>query len=130
MKYLLDSDVVVDVLKGRTESGDLLRSLYPDGLALSVIALSELQEGILSSHDPRKHARGLRDFLKGVRILGVSRRIAERNAELLADLRLRKRDVNYRAFDLLIAATALHHKLTLVTRNRRDYQDIPGLTLH
>jgi predicted nucleic acid-binding protein len=29
----------------------------------------------------------------------------------------------------MIAATALEHNLTLVTRNRVDYQDIPGLTL-
>jgi predicted nucleic acid-binding protein len=130
VKYLLDSDVVVVVLKGQTQTAHLLQALYPDGLAISVIALSELHEGIVGSYDPRKHMRGLRRFLKGVRVLGVSRHIAERNAELRADLRRRKRDVSFRAFDLLIAATALQHNLTLVTRNRRDYQDIPGLTLH
>ena len=32
--------------------------------------------------------------------------------------------------DLFIAATALHHDLTLVTRNRRRFDRIPGLTLY
>jgi toxin FitB len=32
--------------------------------------------------------------------------------------------------DLLIAATALNHGLTLVTRNRRHFQRVPQLTLH
>jgi predicted nucleic acid-binding protein len=35
--------------------------------------------------------------------------------------------VRQRALDLIIAATALEHDLTLVTRNREDFQDIPGL---
>jgi tRNA(fMet)-specific endonuclease VapC len=33
-------------------------------------------------------------------------------------------------FDLLIAATALHHKLTVVTRNVRHFQRIPELALY
>lgn len=32
--------------------------------------------------------------------------------------------------DILIAATALHHDLMLVTRNLRDFQRVPGLTLY
>jgi len=33
-------------------------------------------------------------------------------------------------FDILIAATALHHDLTLVTRNRRHFERIPNLALY
>lgn len=33
-------------------------------------------------------------------------------------------------FDILIAATALHHDLALVTRNRAHFQRIPGLKLY
>jgi len=32
--------------------------------------------------------------------------------------------------DLLIAATALEHELTIVTRNIEDFNDIPGLVLY
>lgn len=37
--------------------------------------------------------------------------------------------VRQRALDLLIAATAIEHNLTLVTRNQADYRDVPGLML-
>jgi len=42
-------------------------------------------------------------------------------------LRRQGKRVNNRALDLLIAATAIEHDLTLVTRNLQDYGDIPGL---
>ncbi len=38
--------------------------------------------------------------------------------------------VKPRALDLVIAATAFEHGLTLVTQNRDDYKDIPGLKLY
>jgi predicted nucleic acid-binding protein len=38
--------------------------------------------------------------------------------------------VQHRAFDLVLAATALEHGLTLATRNTKDYADIPALALY
>ena len=49
MKYLLDSDVAADALKGQIYATELLRRLEPDGLALSIISYIELREGILGS---------------------------------------------------------------------------------
>ena len=69
-------------------------------------------------------------MLRRIRILVVSRPIAERAATIRLDLRRQKRLVNDRALDILIAATAMEHRLILVTRNVRDYSDIPGLQLH
>jgi len=56
--------------------------------------------------------------------------ICEVTARLRRDLRARKLPVAQRALDLFIAATALEHQLTLVTHNRGDYADVPGLTLY
>ena len=60
------------------------------------------------------------------RLLPVSEQIAERWGTLTAEQRLRGRQVTMA--DGLIAATALEHGLTLVTRNVRDFQGF-GLTL-
>ncbi|MDP9358114.1 MAG: type II toxin-antitoxin system VapC family toxin [Chloroflexota bacterium] len=46
------------------------------------------------------------------------------------ELRFQGRRINSRARDMMVAATDLEANLTLVTRNTRDYHDIPGLTLY
>jgi predicted nucleic acid-binding protein len=63
-------------------------------------------------------------------VLPVTLAVAERCARLRESLCRQGRRVNSRAMDLIIAATALEHDLTLVTRNVADDQDIPGLKLH
>jgi len=59
----------------------------------------------------------------------VTREVAERCAEIRAELTRRQRRVRPRALDLIAAATALEYGLTLVTRNTADYQDIPDVLL-
>ena len=45
-------------------------------------------------------------------------------------LRQLKRPVTQRGLDIVIAATALEHDLELITRNARDYSDIPNLRIY
>ena len=44
MTYLIDSDLVVDWLKGRSDAQTLLHTLAPDGLAISLITYGEVYE--------------------------------------------------------------------------------------
>ncbi|MCL4458714.1 MAG: type II toxin-antitoxin system VapC family toxin [Chloroflexi bacterium] len=56
--------------------------------------------------------------------------MAKRNGQIRGEPRRQRRQITQRAFDLLIAATALEHDLTLVTHNFDDYSDIPNLKLY
>ena len=69
-------------------------------------------------------------FLAGVPVVPFSLASARHCAELREDLARQGRRVRSRALDLMTAAIALEHGYTLVTRNRRDYEDITGLTLY
>jgi len=71
--------------------------------------------------------RKLSAFLDSVPLLPISPAVARRCASLRETLRRQGKRVNNRALDLLIAATAIEHDLTLVIRNLQDYGDIPGL---
>jgi tRNA(fMet)-specific endonuclease VapC len=62
--------------------------------------------------------------------ISFSTAVARRCASLREQLRTAGKRVRPRALDLLIAATALDHNLTLVTRNVKDYDDIPDLRLY
>lgn len=46
MKYLVDTDWVVDFLKGREETIEILQSLADEGLGVSLISYGEVYEGI------------------------------------------------------------------------------------
>lgn len=127
MSYLIDTDRVVDYLKGREEPVDLLETLRTDGLSISLVTYAELYEGIYYGANPQRVERGLRLFLTSTRVLPLNRAIMRRFAVLRGDLRRRGQGIG--DLDTMIAATALHHDLTLVTRNLRHYTRIPGLKI-
>jgi tRNA(fMet)-specific endonuclease VapC len=130
MSYLIDSDIVIDNLFGQPVAVSLVTDLKRSGIAISVISYMEVREGLAGGRNPQRASQGLKRFLRGTRLLVVNRRIAESASTLRLQLRQQKRQVNERALDILIAATAIEHNLVLVTRNNRDYQDIPGLKLY
>jgi toxin FitB len=125
MKFLVDANVISELREpARTNPGvqQWARSVQIDDLATSVICLMELERGIarIEPRDPRFHER-LDNWLRLVvlpqysgRILDVDMSVASRCAKLFAT---RTAPVA----DALIAATALVHGLTMVTRNERDF---------
>lgn len=97
----------------------------PDAsLYLSVLTLGEIRKGVerLPTGKRREQVRvwlehDLREWF-GARILDIDAAVAERWGRLLAQV-----DRPIPAIDSLIAATALHHDLRLVTRNESDFAD-------
>lgn len=128
--YLIDSDRMIDHLQDEPVAVALLERLTADGISLSVISYIEVYQGVMRTPDRVAMEAKFDALMKSVQLIPVTLNIARRCAEIREDLRLRGRSVRSRAFDLVIAATALEHGLTLVTRNRADYADIPGLLLH
>ncbi len=130
MSYLVDTDWVVDYLAGRTAVVQLLDELAPQGLAISIITFIEVYEGIYHSRDPQGTEAIFRAFLQAVKVLSITRTVARRTARIRGYLRQQKLPIDHRAFDLVIAGTALAYDLTLITRNLRHYRDIPDLKLY
>ncbi len=128
MTYLVDSDRVADYLKGRGDAVELVDSLRPDGLAISIVTYAEIYDGVYHGRDPRAAETAFRLFLRSIPVLGINRPVTRRFATIRGGLR--KAGFTVGDFDLLIAATCIEHRLTLVTRNRTDFERVPGLTLH
>jgi predicted nucleic acid-binding protein len=130
MAYLIDSDVVIDHLADDPAARRLLDRLAPEGLTISMITYLEVYQGTLVSPDPAQAQAKLDAFVAGVPIVPFSADVARRCARLRVALQRRGKRVRSRALDLLTAATALEHELTVVTRNLADYADIPDLALY
>lgn len=126
--YLIDTDYVVDWLKGQQPARALLEVLAPDGLAISIITYGEVYEGIYYGTKPQEYTHGFQQFLRGANVLPLTRRIMQRFARVRGELR--RTGLIIGDPDILIVATALYHELVVVTRNIRHFERIPGLTLY
>ena len=129
MHYHIDSDWSIDYLDGLSSAVQLLQPLMADGIAISVITYIEIYQGVYRRPGPAA-TEALAGLMATTPVLPISLTVAERCARLRESLRRQGRRVNSRAMDLIIAATALEHDLTLVSRNVADYRDIAGLKLY
>lgn len=126
MSFLLDTDICSAHLKQHVNVTKFVLQ-YAGRLHISAISMGELLTWGLRREASRFRKAGLRDFLKGVEILPVTPAIAEEFGRLRAELF----DAGHPTpeMDLWIAATAIHHNLTLVTHNSRHFSHIPDLTI-
>jgi tRNA(fMet)-specific endonuclease VapC len=130
MPYLIDSDWMIDVLAGVPDAVTVVEQLARNRIAISIITYMEVYQGTLRAADPVAAQHNLHALLEDVPVLSLSLAVAERCARLREALKRSGKRVRGRALDLLVAATALEHDLTLVTRNTEDYSDIPELRMH
>lgn len=63
MRYLIDTDWIIEYLKGNDKITGFLVEKFEEGLAISIISLAELYDGVFSSRDPKRHEQALRDFV-------------------------------------------------------------------
>jgi len=90
----------------------------------------EVYDGIERDQPTPLDRQRIEALLDAMPILWITKPVAQRCAKLRNILRQRGRSVTRRSLDLLIAATAIEYDLTLVTRNRQDYADVPDLRVH
>lgn len=123
--FLIDTDWIIDHLNGIVKRTRRLQELAPQGLAVSIISVAELWEGIHCSREPERSRIQMERFLAGVAVLGLDEEACRRFGQLRGELRSRGGIIG--DFDLLIAATALVHNLVLLTNNRKHFEKIQDL---
>lgn len=130
MSYLLDTNVVSEWTTPRPDSNVVrwLRAVDEDAVFLSVITLAEIRHGV-ERLSAGKRRRRLDEWLTAElparffgRILDIDSPTADVWGRLMATAEQAGRRVS--AMDGFIAATALVHSLTLVTRNVRDFDPL------
>jgi len=127
MKYLIDTDWVIDHLSGIEKIKKKLEELAPEGLALSIVSLAELYEGAFYSRNPEKSEKTLKEFLAGISIIGIDEEICRIFGKERG--RLRKKGKIIGDFDLLIASTCLHYNLMLLTNNIDHFKRVESLKI-
>lgn len=125
-RYLLDAGTVMAAVQGRLPVVLRLSRLKPGEVAVS--AISRMQAEVALRRTPRAHPRTsrlLREFFESVRVLDFRSEDAAQVVNLSPYL---PQDGSSPAgYELLLAATALSHRLTLVTDAPQRFAFVPGL---
>ena len=132
--YLLDTNVISELVKLRPEAKVVswVQTTSEELLYLSVLTIGEIRNGIDSL--PRSNKRGLLEsWLANDLVLRFAGRILQVNLDIaerwgLISARAKMAGAPLAVIDGLMAATALHHNLTLVTRNTKDVR-VAGINM-
>jgi tRNA(fMet)-specific endonuclease VapC len=123
--YVLDTNTVLDYFRGRGDVAKNLLAMPPREVALPAIVAYEIWVGVLGSQNVRRRQAQYEQFLANVEVLAFDSAVGRRAAELRHALERRGEGIG--PLDTLIAATALAHNATLVTRNVREFGRVEGL---
>jgi predicted nucleic acid-binding protein len=129
MRYLLDTSVISELVKSKPQRSvlDWAEACDEHSLFLSILTLGELQEGVTKLAQSKR-----KEFLQSwisndliqrfrSRILSVDEEVAVVWGRIQGEAERRGRPMP--AVDSLIAATAVAHQLTVVTRNSSDIEE-------
>lgn len=128
MRYLLDTNVVSDFVRGEAAVIARLQQEAPSNLALSVTSELEIEYGL--QRVPQiavRVASAMRQIIEAVILLPFEREDAKLAAVLRNQLAAAGKPIS--PYDLLLAATALGRGLVFVTHNAREFERVPGLNL-
>ena len=128
MGLIVDTDVWVLIEKGLIEL-DWSRWANYGGAFISVISASELLAGVERANTPLRQAKRsafVENLLTMIPILELSLPIARTHARIVSAL---PKNITAGARDSLIAATAIYHGHTVLTRNLGDFKIFKGLEI-
>jgi len=122
MNYIIDSDVMIGLLKKKHEVVEMIKNIDMSDRGTSIICIGEIMEGL-----DEKQAMELTKFFESIRIYDVNLDIIFIFVELRKTLRKKGQMIDN--MDLLIASTCLANNLTLITGNVKHFERIKGLNI-
>jgi tRNA(fMet)-specific endonuclease VapC len=125
LRYLLDTNLCIRVLRDRPRAARERFNLEADGLCISTIVLSELLHGAAKSARPEHNRQEVERFVARLDVLAFDENAAAHAADIRAALERRGHPIG--GYDVLIAGHARSRGLTVVTGNLAEFSRVDGL---
>ena len=119
---LLDTSIVIDYLRGKTETVDYIDRTGKGSFALNSLVIMELFVGARNKIELNQIKREL----SGFNLMEINQQIADLATEIIANLGLSS---GISIPDAFIAASALIYDVELKTLNLKDFRSVPGLNV-
>lgn len=127
LRYLLDTNIVIYVIKNKPLSALKVFNEHTGHMAISTITLAELLHGAEKSNAPARSLDVVEDFCSRLEILPYGPKAAQHYGSIRSALEKRGQTIGVN--DLHIAAHARSEGLTLVTNNLREFERVEALQL-
>ena len=125
LRYLLDTNICIYVIKRRPESLLVRFNENASHLAISAVTLAELLHGAEKSSQPQRTLSVVEDFCSRLDVLNYGTKAAQHYGQIRSALERRGTPIGVN--DLHIAAHARSEGLTLVSNNLREFERVDGL---
>jgi tRNA(fMet)-specific endonuclease VapC len=130
---VLDTDMLTLVEEGHPAVSRRFLQQRPEDVAITVLTVEEQLSGwytaLRKAKEPKKLAWAYRRLTDSLRFFARLQILTYNEAAIERYENLRKRKVKIKRMDLRIAATTLEHNAILVTRNSKDFSQVPGLVI-
>ena len=127
LRYLLDTNIVIHVIKNRPLSALQQFNEHAGHMAISVITLAELLHGAEKSSAAARSLAVVEDFCSRLNVLPYTAKAAQHYGSIRSALEQQGQPIGVN--DLHIAAHARSEGLTLVTNHLREFERVPALQL-
>ncbi len=127
LKYMLDTNIVIYVIKQRPIEVLKIFNLYSAQMCISSITFAELLHGAEKSTKPEHNFHQIDDFVSHLDVLQYGNKAASHYGNIRADLE--RKGMMIGVNDLHIAGHARSESLTLVTNNLREFERVSALQL-
>ena len=125
LRYMLDTNLCIRVLRDRPASARRRFNENSEGLCISTVVLTELLHGAAKSARPVENRRAVEDFAARLDVLPFDEAAADHAADIRADLERKGAVIG--AYDLLIAGHARSKGLAMITGNLGEFRRVEGL---
>lgn len=127
LKYLLDTNIVIYVIKRRPIEVLNTFNTNASRMAISVVTLAELLHGAEKSSQPASNLAVVEDFCSRLDVLPYTAKAAQHYGSIRASLERIGQPIGVN--DLHIAAHARSEGLVLVTNNEKEFSRVPALQI-
>lgn len=123
--YILDSDTWIEYFHHRSGIGFHISQTPKQKIFASDVSIAELTYGAVHSNNVKKHMEEPKIVQENFQVLPIPERWIDDYVEIRQALA--SQGVKAGDFDILIAVTARHYGLTVVTHNMKHFGKMPGI---
>ena len=128
-KIFVDSNYIIDYLRGRAYTKDLIEKIKNKELEAYISAATafELYVGAFLSNNPTKKFEDIESLLSWFQVVDINKEIMLLTAKI--HVYLRKRGLSLEIQDIIIAATSVSMNMALLTNNKKHFANIQEIRL-